>query len=148
MELSAYNHVLMRIDDRGPICVDLLKENEGGGFTGYWSEFTPFHLLDHEIVTFEEYQKVLEGYHVTNWREITRTEFDAAFEAFPDTLWQRSFEDGFAFQMSEMLTGDITGTYATCAGKYYTRTMARIHTHEQFYKQISQPITKLRYGGE
>tara|TARA_R100001509_G_scaffold144624_1_gene100944 strand:- start:3846 stop:4292 length:447 start_codon:yes stop_codon:yes gene_type:complete len=148
MDLSEYNHVLMRVDDSGrPHCVDILKKKEGGGFVGRWSEFKPFDLLEHKVVTFEEYHKAVEGHYTTNWREITCTEFDDALEALPP-LWSKSFEDGFAFQMSEMLTGEITGTYATCAGKYYSRTMARIYTHEQFHKQISRPITKLRYGGE
>ena len=141
MDLSEYNHVLMRVDDSGrPRCMDLLKQNEGGGFTGYWTEFSPFNLLDCKVVTFAEY------HNVTSWREITRSEFNDAFEVVP-SLWSRSFEEGYAFQSSEMLTGEIAHTYATCAGKYYTRTMARIHTKEHFHKHISRPITKLRHGG-
>ena len=148
MDLSEYNHVLMRTDDSGrPRCMDLLKQNEGGGFTGYWTEFSPFNLLDGKVVTLEEYHKVLEGHYVTSWREITQTDFEEALDALPPQ-WSKSFEEGFAFQMSEMLTGEITETYATCAGKYYSRTMARIRTHGNFHKHISRPITELRYGGE
>ena len=148
MNLSEYNHVLMRVEENGrPVCMDLLKEKEGGGFTGYWTEFTPFRLLNCKIVTDDEYRKIVERYYCTDWCEITRAEFDEAYEVLP-SLGHWSFEDGFAFQSSEILSNNITATYATCAGKYYHRTMARVYTKEHFNKHISRPITQLRYGGE
>ena len=105
--MPAYNeHILVRIESDGkPVALDFIKNG-----VGRWSGEEP-DLSAGELMSWEEFESLHDSYYTTDWTHTDEDTFYEMLEVLPPLFY--ASRDGWSvFQMSELHTGDITGTYA------------------------------------